>query len=310
VDPTILDTHLFAGASLDEINEWAAFSRPGVRILRTPTAQVRVRVVEPPKATPIATVIMLPDAPNTIEHYDELLAAAAARRMRAVAVEIPGFGFSWATDPAALPLNGCVEATAAALRQLDDALGGAPVVLTGVCVQAYVALALATWHGLGDAVVLAQAPAWQEMRHWATEVLDPRGQLRTPWIGQAGWRLAREAVGVRDWYRAAAGESFDVQPWQNLAHEVLAHHPTYALASLAQTWLPIDPAPDFGTVGVPAALIWGAADRTHAKAGSDPRGMLRHLPHGRLVEFPDAGHFPDLEQSERFLDVVADLCFS
>lgn len=304
MDPALLDTHLFAGASLAEINAWAGASRPGVRILHTPTAQVRVRVVEPRAGRPRASVLVLPDGPNTIEHCDELLAVAVARGLRAVALEIPGFGFSYATDPVALPFAGCVDATAAALAQLEDELGGAPLVLTGVCVQAYVALALAAWHGLGDAVVLAQAPDWEGARHWGTAVLDPAGALREPWAGQAAWRLGREALSVDGWYPAAAPAGHDVGPWQVTAREVFAHHPTYALATLAQTWFAAGHTPALAPVTRPAAVVWGAADRTHVKAGSNPRGMLRHVPHARFIELPDAGHFPDVEQPTRFLDVI------
>ena len=50
--------------------------------------------------------------------------------------------------------------------------------------------------------------------------------------------------------------------------------------------------------------VWGGADRTHRH--SDPHSIAEHAPGARVVEFPDAAHFPDLEEPERFSETLRD----
>jgi len=69
---------------------------------------------------------------------------------------------------------------------------------------------------------------------------------------------------------------------------------SYALATQSQSWWAEDvggPAP----VDLPATVLWGDADRSHRKAGTDPEHVLELLPQGRLVRVPAAGHFIDTE---------------
>ncbi len=301
--PSILDTLAFAPAPLEAIDA-AARSRPGVRLIETPTSYVRVRVVDPPGRADGAdgTVVLLPDGPNTLEHYDALAGRLVDDGRRVALLEIPGFGFSWATDPHALTFDGTAAATAAALEQLD--LG--PVVLGGVCVQALVALrvAAASPH-LVDGLVLVQCTDWDATVRWAGDALDARGALREPWAGQARWRLRRQRLAVETWYPAVAGPAAPVAAWQETATEVLAAPSTYALASMLQEWS--GPEPDLRGVTCPAAVLWGEADPSHGLTGSDPRGLLRYVPDARFTALPRVGHFADLEAPEALITAVRDV---
>jgi len=49
-------------------------------------------------------------------------------------------------------------------------------------------------------------------------------------------------------------------------------------------------------------VLWGLADRTHRR--TDKRSILSYMPHARWVEFDSAGHFPELEEPERFREVL------
>jgi len=42
-------------------------------------------------------------------------------------------------------------------------------------------------------------------------------------------------------------------------------------------------------------VLWGEADRSHLKAGTDPEQALNLLLQGRIVRMPTAGHFVDTE---------------
>jgi pimeloyl-ACP methyl ester carboxylesterase len=55
---------------------------------------------------------------------------------------------------------------------------------------------------------------------------------------------------------------------------------------------------------VPTLLIWGERDRViPAEHGRDAQ---REIPHSRLELFPGAGHFPYLDDPQRFVDVLSD----
>ena len=58
--------------------------------------------------------------------------------------------------------------------------------------------------------------------------------------------------------------------------------------------------PGLGSVRQPALVVWGEADRTHRR--TDKRSILAYAPHADWAQFDAAGHFPDLEQPERYRD--------
>ena len=51
-------------------------------------------------------------------------------------------------------------------------------------------------------------------------------------------------------------------------------------------------------VAQPCTMLWGDADRSHRK--TDPSSLLACCPSARIVRSRGVGHFPDLEQPERF----------
>ncbi|HYR97293.1 MAG TPA: hypothetical protein VEM57_11180, partial [Candidatus Binatus sp.] len=73
----------------------------------------------------------------------------------------------------------------------------------------------------------------------------------------------------------------------------------YCLASAFQAAVR-QPEPRLRAVRQPALVVWGGADRTHRH--TDERSILAYAPHADWAEFDAAGHFPDLEQPERFRD--------
>jgi pimeloyl-ACP methyl ester carboxylesterase len=54
---------------------------------------------------------------------------------------------------------------------------------------------------------------------------------------------------------------------------------------------------------MPFLIIWGARDKIIPVAHG--RAAHRQVPGSRLEEFPDSGHFPQLDEPERFVDTVA-----
>lgn len=294
MQPAVLDTELYAPRPRDTWAAWATGTRPGVRLLETPGSLVRVRDT----GGPGPAVVLLTDAPHSVESYDDMVAELGPT-VRLVVLEPPGFGFSWATDPSALGFAGATACVVDALRQLQ--VGGA--VLGGSCVYGFLAVAaVAADPSLAGGLLLAQTPSWTAADHWGRGVLDPRGRLSEPWTGQVGWRMTRETA-AEGWYRLAAGPDAPLDRWQQTARELLQAGATYALASQLQTWWGEDGAgPE--PVDLPATVLWGEADRSHRAAGTDPDGVLELLPRGTVVRVPGAGHFVETEDVATTADEV------
>lgn len=194
VDAAILDTELYAPLPRGLRQAWAEGRRPGVRILQTPGSLVRVRDTGGGTGGP--TVVLVSDAPHTVESYDGLFAELGPH-VRLIVLEPPGFGFSWASDPAGLSFTGATAAIVDALGQLEVTAA----VLGGACVYGFLALAVAAIDpSLARSLLLAQTPSWEASVRWGRDTLDPRGQLSVPWQGQVGWRMVREDA-AQSWYR-------------------------------------------------------------------------------------------------------------
>lgn len=280
----VLETLRFAPFSAGSLHSRAVGDDPQLRLVRTNAAFIRVRT-----AGDGPEVLLLSDGPSSVEHFDALLALLAQRR-RVHILEIPGFGFSWATDPSALTFEGAVNAV---IEAADVILDG-PAVLGGTCVQAHVALQIAGFRpDLCRGLLLAQATGWTQTRSWAQQQIDPTGVLGRAWQGQAVWRSIRERAAIEGWYELASADGYDVAQWQSIAREVFSRGASNSLPTLLQTWYRgVCPLP---TLDVPSVILWGDADPTHNRAGSDPMGLLAHLPRAAHEVLHGVGHFLDLE---------------
>lgn len=295
-----IDTELFAGDQPETSRAKALTSRPGMKFVATPQAQLRARIQFVPGAP---VVVLMPDPPNIIEHYDPHF-THWADKLTVVALEMPGFGFSWASHPDALTYDGAVQAMVYALRSLN--LG--PMVVTGPCTLAYVAIGIAS--AMPEAtlgVIASQATDIPAERQWVYRAVDPQGWLREPMVGQMAWSQpeVRERLAIDGWYRAAAGPITDTSAWRETARWAHNCGCSNALASQVQAWFCDDISVKVPTVDCPAVILFGQGDRTHKH--SDPNGLLRYLPSAEVHLLSQAGHFPDLEDQPAFLKAVDSL---
>jgi pimeloyl-ACP methyl ester carboxylesterase len=266
-------------------------SHPGTRLWDVSGSILRVRVAG--ERGP--SLVIVPDPPNVIEHYDGLIELLAPH-VRVVCVEAPGFGFS---VPARDFDYGLARQTAV-LAELLTRLGQGPYVLALPCFAGLLAVKLALEKpGLISGLVLVQTPSWEEEMRWVRRV-DARRVLQRPWIGQLMMGFGKRSV-ARGWYRAALPRDADPAPFLGPALEAFEHGACYCLASAFQA-AAREAAPGLGPVRQPALVVWGDADRTHRR--TDKRSILAYAPHADWAEFEGAGHFPDLEQPERFRDEV------
>ena len=261
--------------------------------LATPAGQVRVY----DSATPGACLLFVPDGPNVIEHYAALM-AQLAKQFRVVCVDMPGFGRSL---PAPHYTHSLDEGASAILSVLD-ALGLDKVTLAFSCANGFYAMRVAKRapHRVAG-LVLTQTPSLAAMHAWTARTVP--WPLGVPVVGQVtGWLLRRKAA-LR-WYRAALPKGVDAQTLHHLratAHAALDHGGCFCLAGVVQGLLREDPSLIDG-VNTPCLMIWGTLDRSHS--ATDPASLRSHLPQAQIVRFDDCGHFPDVEQSARYAQVL------
>ncbi len=52
----------------------------------------------------------------------------------------------------------------------------------------------------------------------------------------------------------------------------------------------------------PCTVLWGVQDRSHSV--TDPQPVLRGVSQAEVIVFDDCGHFPDLENPQRFAQIL------
>ena len=272
----------------------AAATRPGMRWVELPSGTLRVRT----GGDSGPAVVSIADPPNVIEHHDdvfELLEGWA----RPVCAELPGGGFSLPARSFRFTLDDAVSLVAQLLEELE--LG--PCVLAFSCGSAYIALKVAAEQPeLVSALALIQAPAWRQEVQWSQR-MDKPGAMRTPVVGQLIMMAADRAM-ARRWYDVALPRDAPEETRRRFvepALDALRAGGEFCLASMFQGMVGSVP---FQRVDHPTLAVWGGADRTHRH--SDPHSIAEHAPGARVVEFPDAAHFPDLEEPERFSETLRD----
>lgn len=262
---------------------------PETRLVATRGARLRVR--DTGGAGPV--VVFLCDPPITVEVYDRLIDQFRAD-YRVLVIELPGFGFSHPTDRSAYEFERAVEAVEEALRDLnEDAM-----VLCGPCICGFVATRLVARQRLPvKGLVLMQTPDMAGMLQWRRR-MDPKGLLRTPFVGQSLVRATAARLS-RFWLRYATAREFDCSELLQTTVQAQKDGAAFPLATMLQRWRK---GPTDGRLTTPTLAIWGRQDRSHRE--TDPACSLKHAPAARLLSFEQCGHFTELEQPEAFAQQV------
>ena len=260
------------------------------RSVDTPVGPVRVY----DSGSELPCVVFVPDGPNVIEHY-EYLFGLLSPRLRLVCFDMPGFGFSF---PKA-SYGHALDQGARAVLGVLDALGIRKATLAFSCANGFYALRAAQLApDRISSLVLSQTPSLTAMRAWTDRVIP--SPLRMPVVGQvAAWFMRRKAA--HGWYRMALPGTTDAKPYQDKALQALSNGACYCLAGVVQG-LAREHAASVNGVATPCTMIWGPADRSHKY--TDPKSLLECVPRAEIVQFEDCGHFPELEQPERFAAIL------
>ena len=238
-------------------------------------------------------LVFLCDPPVMIEAYDELI-AQFSEQYRVLVIELPGFGFSRTANAKAYEFAAAVESIEIALQERLDR----PAIICGPCICGFVATALAKRGTLPLAgLVLLQTPDLAGMLKWR-HGMDPKGLLRTPYIGQMLVRAKAKSL-TPFWYKYATAKSFDHQPLTLTTLKTFEAGAAYPLASMLQGW---GHGPTDGDVGVPTVIIWGEQDRSHQH--TDRECSRAHSSSAEIVRFEHCGHFTELEDPAGFAETV------
>jgi pimeloyl-ACP methyl ester carboxylesterase len=256
------------------------------RFVDTPVGSVRLF----DSASPGPTVVFVPDGPNVIEHYTRLIELLTPF-VRVVCFDMPGFGHSL---PNASYVHSLDQGAAVVLGVLD-ALQIESALLAFSCANGFYALRAAQIAPSRISyLVLSQTPSLTSMHRWVDRVIP--GPLKIPVVGQiAAWLFRQKAA--KSWYRIALPKLTLSQPFEDKAINALARGGCFCLAGVVQGLCREDVRvlTQFTT---PVTVIWGAKDRSHKL--TDSNSICEIVPHAEIVEFQDCGHFPDVEQPERY----------
>lgn len=256
------------------------------RQLATPAG--RVRAFDSGSDRPC--IVFAPDGPNVIEHYEPLIRLLAPTR-RVVCFDLPGFGHSL---PAANYTHSLDDGARTILAVLD-ALGIEAATLAFSCANGFYALRAAQLAPARIArVVLCQTPSMSAMHAWKDRVIP--WPLTVPVLGQTAIWLVRKRS-AHGWYDSALPKPAPREPFRRVARRAFDHGACWCLAGITQG-LARENVHTLRGVGVPCSLIWGPKDRSHRH--TDPESLRELVPAVEIQRFTDCGHFPELEQPERF----------
>lgn len=247
-----------------------------------------VRVYDSGSAGPC--VVLVPDGPNVIEHYEPLI-GRLSQGARVICFDMPGFGHS-------LPLASyrhSLDQGASAVLGVLDGLGIKEATLAFSCANGFYALRAAQLApGRITSLVLSQTPSMTAMRAWTSRVVP--WPLRVPVAGQfSAWLFRRKAA--HDWYGIALPRTTSPGPFQEKALDALSAGACFCLAGVVQG-LARESTDSLCGVATPCTMIWGAKDHSHKY--TDPMSLHQLVPQAEIVRFEACGHFPDIEAPERF----------
>jgi pimeloyl-ACP methyl ester carboxylesterase len=256
-----------------------------------PTRRGTVRVRDTGGKGPV--VLIVPDGPNVIEHHTVVIDRLSTHA-RVVCFDMPGFGFS---RPAAGYDHGLAQGADVVLAVMD-ALDISEAALHFSCANGFYAIAAARLAPQRiRRLLLCQVPSMQAMRAWVP--VNVPGLLRTPLVGQVINRLARERLS-QVWYSLALPDRETRPAFRAIARQALDQGACFCLASVAQG---LGQAQDAQLAGVrqPVTMLWGDADHSHRHTRAESLQDL--LPQAEVIHFPGCGHFPDLERTDRYVDI-------
>lgn len=268
----------------------ATLQRWQARHVDTPVGPVRVVDT----ALGARCVVIVPDGPNVIEHYTSLIERLSPS-VRVVCFDMPGFGFSWPRSDYGHSLD---EGARVVLGVLD-ALQVERATLAFSCANGLYALRAARLFPERVAsLFLSQTPGLTAMQDWAARVIPV--PLRVPVLGQAAAWWTRRHLAER-WYAMALPRGTDRETFRAPARAALRAGGCFSLAGVVQG-LSAESQEKLEGIRIACTVLWGERDSTHVDSAAS--SLRTCVADAQILRCEGIGHFPDLEQPERFSELL------
>lgn len=265
----------------------------GDKMALIPTSAGKLRVYDSGTSRP--ALVFAPDCPCVIEHYADLIRRFESTH-RVICFDMPGFGFSYP----ARSYRYSVPQTAKAIHDLFEQLHIKEASLAFSCANGLFGMGFAkAFPARVTKLILSQTPSLEALHAWSNRNI-PKA-VATPIVGQLIMQATKKRV-AKGWYNLALPHGSPIRrEVQDTARNTLDQGGCYCLASLAQG-LSRAEAIEIEALSLPTLAIYGDRDRSHPSTQFE--SIREHIPQADLISFDQAGHFPDLEQSERFYTTV------
>ncbi len=270
-------------------NNWN--THPDMNLLDMSFGKLRVLDTKEGKRT----VIIIPDGPNVIEHHFHLIENLRSK-FRVVVVDLPGFGFS--THDGGYDYS--YVKTNELLLELLDLINVPDVNIVFPCANGFYGLAFThTYPEKVKSLTLIQTPSQNEMNNWADRTVP--NYLKKPVLGQILMPFFEKKFADK-WYDYALPKGVDRKPYSSVALKCLQDGGNFCLCSLTQGLQSQEEGLLYVDSKIPATLVYGAKDFTHKH--TDFSSITRYNNKMELICFENSGHFPDLEETDKFAKLL------
>jgi len=243
------------------------------------------------------SLIIIPDGPNVIEHYFELV-EKLGKFYRLVIFDLYGFGYSVHNgnyDYSFARTNLLIEELLVRLKVERPSLAFP-------CANGFYGLAFArSFPEKINHLFLIQTPSLEEMLKWADRIVP--SYLKKPFFSQMLMPFVEKKFAHR-WYDYALPKGADREPYQKIALKGLDGGGNFCLCSLTQGLLSQEGEQLELDSTIATTLIHGDIDFTHR--GTDFDSIRAYSKSAEVIQFENCGHFPDLEKKKQFIQVVKD----
>lgn len=253
----------------------------------------KIRVFDT-KETNKPVLLNAPDGPNVIEHQQELI-KQLSKTYRVICFEFPGIGFSYPN----FKYDYSISSGGNLIINLLDILKIERATLLFSCSNGFYAIKASEINPEKvSRLIVSQTPSKQAMSVWTQNAIPK--PLKTPVLGQLANAFSEKKF-ANLWYKYALPKVTNTSDYQQKAISALNAGGCFCLSSLVQG-LSKELSHPLQNVEIPATMVWGKKDFTHQK--TNPKSILEHLPNCEIIEFDDCGHFPELEQTKRFVESI------
>jgi pimeloyl-ACP methyl ester carboxylesterase len=264
----------------------------GVNTNMISTDYGKIRVLDTNSNKPV--IINVPDGPNVIEHHENLI-AKLSENFRVICFELPGIGFSYPNSR----YDYSTEKAAKIIINLLDILKIERATAAFSCSNGFYAIKAASLFPQRiSQLFLSQTPSLHSMEPWV-ETNIPK-LLRYPIIGQLTNSFAEKKL-AKIWYKNALPKSTNREEYEAKALNSLDRDGCFCLSGLVQG-LTCEIDSVLKVSNIPATIVWGNKDYSHRK--TDHKTIVEHLPDCEIIEFDNCGHFPELEDTDRFVKLL------